>query len=104
MIRSRPGFSPVVTHDSPRAKPPAPSRVNPDMQPALAKRTSAAQGIVKSPLKHEQPPAFASAEHMQAQAEAAFKKMQAQEPKVGPEVIVNPAPSATPVITSPYVY
>jgi hypothetical protein len=102
MIRSRPGFSPVVTHDSPRAKSPVPAKLNPDMQPAFAKHTSAAQGAVKSPLKHDQPPAFASAEQMQAQAEAAFKKMQAQAPKVGPEIIVNHAPSATPVITSPH--
>jgi hypothetical protein len=95
MIRSRPGFSPVVTHDTQRKASPAPAHVTSDMLPAIAKRTSPAQGAVRSPLKQNLP--TLPVERMQAQAEAALKKL-----KAGPEVILNPAPSATPIITSPH--
>jgi hypothetical protein len=99
MIHSRPGFQARVTHEGKRAPPPA--KVTPDMQPALAKRSSPADGIVKSPLK-DATPVTATPEYMQAQAEAAWARMQAAKPKVSPEIIVNPKPSATPIMTSPH--
>lgn len=95
MIRSRPGFSAVITNDETRVKAPAPARVTSDMTPAFAKRSSAAQGQVKSPLKQELP--TLPVERMQAQAEAAMQKMRS-----GPELLVNPAPSPPPIITSPH--
>lgn len=101
MIHSRPGFTPRVTRND-RHDPP-PSRVRSDMQPALAKRTSAASAIPNSPLKRSPDEGQLPIERMQAQAEAAFKRMQAQQaasPKT--EIIGNPAPSPTPVITSPH--
>ena len=95
MIRSRPGFSPVITNDARQAKS---SKVTADMQPAIMKHTSAAQGPVKSPLLNNEP-APLPVERMQAQAEAALKKMQERQ---GPEVLVNPNPSPPPIITSPH--
>jgi hypothetical protein len=95
MIRSRPGFSAVVTKDTPHVKSPAPARVTSDMTPAFAKHTTAAQGHVKSPLKQEAP--SLPIQQMQAQAEAAMQKMRS-----GPELLINPAPSPPPIITSPH--
>ncbi len=95
MIRSRAGFSPVVSSD---ARPAKPSKVTADMQPAIMKYTSAAQGPVKSPLLNAEP-APLPVERMQAQAEAAFKKMQERR---GPDVLVNPNPSPPPIVTSPH--
>lgn len=95
MKYSRPGFSTVVSSDNRPAKP---ARLNMDMQPAIAKRTSASQGPVSSPLKQMPQgdiPAV-SAERMQAQAEAAWKAMQQK------QILVNPAPSATPILTTPH--
>jgi hypothetical protein len=71
------------------------------MQPALAKRTSPAQGAVTSPLKEQLP--SLPVDRMQAEAEAAFKRMQEKAAqRVGPEILVNPQPSATPITTSPH--
>ncbi len=39
---------------------------------------------------------------MQAKAEAAFARMQEEKRKLGPEVLLNPNPSATPILTTPH--
>ena len=97
MIHSRPGFQTRITQEGKKSPP---SKVTSDMQPAIATRTSPAQGKVNSPLKQELP--GLPVERMQAQAEAALKRMQEQKRQAGPELLVNPAPSATPVLTSPH--
>jgi hypothetical protein len=72
------------------------------MQPAIANRSSPAQGAVSSPLKQNESPGL-PVDRMRKQAEAALKKLQAQQAaKVGPEILVNPAPSKTPFTTSPH--
>jgi hypothetical protein len=70
------------------------------MQPTLAKRTAASQGQVASPLKEQV--TTLPVERMQAEAEAALRRMQAEAARKGPEVIVNNTPSPTPIITSPH--
>jgi hypothetical protein len=104
MIHSRPGFQPRVTREGAKHEP-RPSRVQPDMQPAIMKHTTATTATKPALMQNEQ--AGLPVERMQAQAEAALKRMQdaAAETarRAGPEILVNPAPSATPVITSPHV-
>ena len=97
MIRSRPGFSPVVSSD---ARPAKPARVTSDMQPAIMKHTSAGQSPVKSPLLNAAPVPL-PVEQMQAQAEAAFKRMREDAARKS-EILVNPNPTPPPIITSPH--
>jgi hypothetical protein len=92
MIHSRPGFAPRTTDD-------APAKLNADMIPAI----------------HRQPkdPAKPDAQALQARADAAHtksladKKAQAEAQAIaarvakGPELILNPTPSSTPVINEP---
>ena len=101
MVHSRPGFQTRVTHEGKR--PPPPAKVTSDMQPAIAKRTSASSAVPNSPLKRAQEVGTLPVERMQAEAEAAFKRMKTQQaasPKT--EIIGNPAPSPTPVLTTPH--
>jgi predicted trehalose synthase len=98
MIHSRPGYQTRVTHEGKKAPPPA--KIQPDMQPAIMKHTTAT-GATKSPLAQSEQPSL-PVERMQAEAEAAFKRMQEKARMAGPELLVNPAPSATPVMTSPH--
>lgn len=98
MIRSRPGFSTVVTKDEPSARPAPPAKVTRDMQPAIAKHSTARPAPPPSTLKELPVPA----EQLQAQAEAIFKRMQEEQRAHGPEILVNPAPSPPPIITSPH--
>ena len=102
MRHSRPGFQTRVTQEGTRHEA-RPSRVTADMQPAIMRHTTATPG--KSPLQQNEKPGL-PVERMQAQAEAAFKRMQAAEAErvrlAGPEILVNPAPSATPITTSPH--
>jgi len=82
MIHSRPGFRPR-TSDEECAK------LQPDMVPAINRHNQPETTNLKT----------ATIQHMQAQAEAALKRM-----KDGSQVnvLVNPNPSATPVMTSPH--
>lgn len=95
MIRSRPGFQAVVIDDNTPHKP-APMQA--DTLPAIAKYSSAHTS--RSPLDKLNPGQI-NAALMQAKADAAFAKMQ-KEAKPSTEVLVNPAPSATPITTDPY--
>lgn len=102
MIHSRPGYHPRVTHEGKKAPPPA--KLAADMQPAFIKH-STATAAVNSPLKNNADPAPLSAERMQAAAEAALKRMndrKAAEDATKTQVLVNPKPSPTPVMTTPY--
>ena len=102
MRHSRPGFQTRVTSE--RGHDAKPSRVQPDMQPAIMKHTTATVSA-KTPLKENDQPGL-PVERMQAQAEAALKRMQdaaaERARQAGPEILVNPAPSATPITTSPH--
>jgi hypothetical protein len=103
MRHSRPGFQTRVTNE--RGHDAKPSRVQPDMQPAIMKHTTATTSA-KTPLKENEQPGL-PVERMQAQAEAALKRMQddaaaKRARQAGPEILVNPAPSATPITTSPH--
>lgn len=103
MRHSRPGFQTRVTNE--RGHDAKPSRVQPDMQPAIMKHTTATVSA-KTPLKENEQPGL-PVERMQAQAEAALKRMQddaaaKRARQAGPEILVNPAPSATPITTSPH--
>jgi hypothetical protein len=106
MIHSRPGFSPRITRESrDGARVTAQSTVTKDMQPAIAKHTSAAAHIPNSPLKDAAAPATISPEYMQAQAEAALKRMQAAaaaKAAGAPEIIPNLHASPAPIMTSPH--
>lgn len=103
MIHSRPGFSPRITREGTKHEA-RPSRVTADMQPAIMKHTTATTAA-KTPLKENEQPGL-PVERMQAQAEAALKRMQdvaaERARQAGPEILVNPAPSATPITTSPH--
>ena len=103
MRHSRPGFQTRVTNE--RGHDAKPSRVQPDMQPAIMKHTTATVSA-KTPLKENEQLGL-PVERMQAQAEAALKRMQddaaaKRARQAGPEILVNPAPSATPITTSPH--
>ena len=102
MRHSRPGFQTRVTNE--RGHDAKPSRVQPDMQPAIMKHTTATASA-KTPLRENEQPGL-PVERMQAQAEAALKRMQdvaaERARQAGPEILVNPAPSATPITTSPH--
>jgi hypothetical protein len=101
MIHSRPGFQTVVIDDSRRAKSHAPAKLNEDMVPALAKRTTATTG---QPSPVVTSPDAAIAIRMQAQAEAAFDRMKAKNhpQPAAPELIINPSPSPEVTMTSPH--
>ncbi len=100
-VHSRPGFTPRVTQEGKKSKP---SRLNDDMQPALAKHTTATTTPSQSPfIKATQPSMIdLQPDVMQAKAEAAFARMQEEKRKLGPEVLLNPNPSATPILTTPH--
>jgi hypothetical protein len=88
MIHSRPGFA-TRTKDSAVAK------LNDDMIPALHRKARPNE----SPLKHLEKTAREIAadilhEQMTADALAAAERS-------GPELLVNPAPSATPLVNEP---
>jgi len=101
-IHSRPGFTPRVTND--KGKSARPSAVTHDMKPIIAKHSTATVAPSNSPLTKSMstPPPFIDAVAMQAKAEEAFRRMQEEKRKAGPDVIVNPSPSATPIQTSPH--
>ena len=77
MKHSRPGFTTRINDG-------APSKVRPDMKPALARKYPPAE--VSPVLQHQE------AMPLPAEAEKAIVRN-------GPEVIANPKPSATPVYT-----
>jgi len=108
MVRSRPGFQTQIIED--QTQPASPARLNHDMLPALAKRTAATTNTSKSPLTANAPgnalPPFVDPAALQASADAAFARMQAEQraiaAKTSPDVLVNPSPSEPPIMTSPY--
>ncbi len=99
-VHSRPGFQPRVTHEGRKAPPPA--KVTSDMRPALANRSTPTLAPSNSPLTQQPAAAGPSPDMMQARAEAALARMQEEKRKAGPEVLVNPNPSATPILTTPH--
>lgn len=84
MIHSRPGFSPRSTDK-------APAKLNSDMVPALHR---AAKEEAGSPLKFD-------AAVLEAQLEAHKRAHPAIPVEPPPAVLVNPAPSATPIVNEP---
>ena len=76
MKHSRPGFTTRVNDG-------APSKVRPDMKPALARKYPPPKD---SPILQHQ-------DAMPLPAEAT-----PEAPRVGPDVLLNPTPSATPVV------
>ena len=99
MRHSRPGFQTRVTQEGTRHEA-RPSRVTADMQPAIMRRTTATPA--PSTLHQNEQPGL-PVERMQAQAEAALKRMQdVAAQQRGPEILVNPVRSEPPVITSPH--
>jgi len=102
MRHSRPGFQTRVTQEGTRHEA-RPSRVTADMQPAIMRHTTATPA--PSTLHQNEQPGL-PVDRMQAQAEAALKRMQEaaaeRARQAGPEILVNPAPSEPPVITSPH--
>lgn len=99
-VHSRPGFQPRVTHEGRKTPPPA--KVTSDMRPALANRSTPTLAPSNSPLTQQPAAAGPSPDLMQARAEAALARMQEEKRKAGPEVLVNPNPSATPILTTPH--
>ena len=112
-VHSRPGFQPRVTHEGRKTPPPA--KVTSDMRPALANRSTPTLAPSNSPLTQQPAAAGPSPDMMQARAEAALARMQdmtraeaalarvqEEKRKAGPEVLVNPNPSATPILTTPH--
>jgi hypothetical protein len=93
MIHSRPGFAPRRSDETV-------ARLNEDMIPAINRIKTE----TPSPVKHT---------NLQSKADYAFEKLrkareatalaeaQAAAAKVGPELLVNPAPSAPPVVLEP---
>jgi len=86
MIHSRPGYHPVHSADGPK------QILNADMQPAITKSSTA------SPSKKVADEAHAK-QLMQAKADKAWERMKAE---ADSKIIVNPAPSATPITTDPH--
>ena len=88
MKHSRPGFATRTTDD-------APAKLNEDMIPALHKQTakSAAEKTPSAPAVLQ-----ARAEEMHARMVVEAQLLAAR----GGDVLVNPNPSATPILTSPH--
>jgi hypothetical protein len=93
MIHSRPGFASRSSDD-------LPAKLNQDMIPALHRKSK----------DHPAPPPLK--EDLQASADAAWAKIQAERAlqdaqaaaerlRLGPELLLNPTPSATPQILEP---
>jgi hypothetical protein len=92
MIHSRPGFATRTTDE-------APAKLNADMIPAINR----AHKETDTPLKQS----------LQSRADIAHKKLQdaaaalaqaqalSDAAKVGPELLINPAPSAPPKVNEP---
>jgi len=104
MKRSRPGFATVTIDDSKQvaeATPAAP--LAPDMRPAIARHTTAQPSSPKSPLTQTRPPDYKRYEGlMQAKADAAFARMQAEvAAKKSTELLPTSEPSAPPITTNP---
>lgn len=91
MIHHRPGFA-SRTSDA------APAKLNEDMIPALHKNRIAAEQ--KSTLLNINLPELS--EDQVAKAVAFSEAAKALAAKHGPELLINPNPSATPIITSPH--
>lgn len=93
MIHSRPGFAPRRSDE-------AVARLNDDMIPAINR----IKAETPSPVKHTnlQSKAEAQWEKLRKQQEAAnLAAAQAIAAKVGPDLLVNPAPSAAPKVLEP---
>jgi hypothetical protein len=81
MIHSRPGFAP-------RRSDAAPAKLNDDMIPALHRGTPRESTTLK--------------QNLQSKADAAMAKLAKNHPvPAAPELLVNPAPSATPKVLEP---
>lgn len=100
MIRSRPGFATQVIDDSKavaHAPPMAP--ITSDMLPAIARHTAAQPDLSKSPLTqtvHREQQL--DADRMQARADAAHRKLLAEQAaRKGPDILPSSAPSVPPI-------
>lgn len=114
MIRSRPGYQTQTIDDSKIVAGAESAKLNRDMLPAIARRTTAQPSKSNSPLTqtaHIIDPviqqASVSPDLMQAKADAAWARMQADIAKLpqgmlNPEIIENPTPSPVVEITDPY--
>ncbi len=100
MIRSRPGFATQIIDDSnatTHATPAAP--LTPDMLPAIARHTAAQPDLSQSPLTqtvHREQQL--NADRFQAKADAAHKKLLAEQAaRKGPDILPSSAPSLPPI-------
>jgi hypothetical protein len=94
MIHSRPGFAPRTSDD-------APAKLNADMVPAIHRKREPGAPPVISHLNLD---ARAEAAHrkLQAAKEAvALAEAQTAAAKIGPDLLVNPAPTEAPAILEP---
>lgn len=102
MIRSRPGFTPVITvDDAPQG--PTQARVTRDMQPAISRgaKNLKPSPVIENPQPEAMavgqalPPAVAAALNAQTERMAAARSASFQ----APELLVNPAPTEPPHLT-----
>ena len=92
MIHSRPGFAPRTTDDEVGI-------LNPDMIPAINRAEREATTPLKQTLQSKAEYAFAK---LKAKQEAAaIAEAQAVAAKVGPDLLINPAPTEPPHVNEP---
>jgi hypothetical protein len=93
MIHSRPGFAPRTSDEAPAA-------LNQDMIPAINRPK---KGDETTPIKHNLDARTEAAYAKLKRAQAAIVEAEAQVAmaKVGPDLLVNPEPSAAPKILEP---
>lgn len=92
MIHSRPGFAP-------RSSDEAPAKLNADMIPAINRGKKEEDTPLKKTLQTRADEAFERLKRQQAAAAQA--EAMAIAAKVGPDLLVNPAPSPAPVVLEP---
>ena len=92
MIHSRPGYAPRKADD-------AVATLNADMIPAINRGKSPDTTPLKQALQSRAESAHAKLQ--KAQDALNLAQAQAAAAKVGPDVLVNPAPSAAPVVLEP---
>jgi hypothetical protein len=99
MIHSRPGFATRTSEDEV-------ANLNADMIPALHRNRDKQEGEPKNSSSLKQvldARTDAASKSIQAARDALhLAEMQAAANKVGPDLLINPTPSDTPIITDPH--
>ena len=94
MIHSRPGYAPRTSDD-------VPAKLNADMVPAIHRKREPSAPPVISNLNLDARAEAAHKKLMAAREAVALAEAQAANAKIGPDLLVNPAPTEAPAVLEP---